>query len=734
MGFDKAKFLVRFVSEAREHIISLREGLLALEKRPDDTDSLNSVFRMAHTIKGASKMMKLTPISSVAHKLEDVMDALRQGKICLGQDLSDLLFRGVAEIDRMLDETSAGKEVAEISAEFCEKLEAAAKGESDHNEIALPPIPDPTPVPSPERREEAPPPAPAPPPSSSLETIRLRSDKLDELIKLMGEIISGHSRSKQRLSDIKKIERLAKQHAELISDVEHTEKEEILQIAKSLHLAMKKLAADFKEDVNIQGLLSGELQDKSLKMRMLPLSTIFDVFRMALRDFSKSSGKKVDFIIHGGETELDKKIIEKIGDSLIHLIRNCVDHGIEMPDERIKLGKPAVGKIVLSAGYEGGNAVIELSDDGSGIPVKKLREKALKKKISDEAAIADMADADIINMIFMPGFSSSDIITDVSGRGVGMDVVRKNIIEDLKGAIRITTKDGQGTGFHIRLPLTMAIIHVLFVRVSETTFAVPAHFISEIVRMPEDNLIQVMDKKALRLREQIVPILSLKDMLRLPHPAQKHSSDNNLLILIGALGNEKIGMMIDELLSEEDVVIKSLPALMKNIQAVSGVVISGKNELFNVLHIPKIIETAKETNARIKIQPENAQEPETEKQIRILIADDSVTTREIEKSILESYGYSVDIAGDGMEGLEMAKNLNYDLIITDAEMPRLDGFSLIRQLRNEQGYAHTPIILVTSLDKEEDKKRGIEAGANAYIVKGAFDQSALLDSVQHLAG
>ena len=729
MGFDKAKFLVRFVSEAREHIISLREGLLALEKHPDDTDSLNSVFRMAHTIKGASKMMKLTPISSVAHKLEDLMDALRQGKIHPGQDLSDLLFKGVAEIERMLDETDAGKEITEISAEFFEKLEAAAKGESDA----------PTPPPTPPRNGEG---SPVTPPSLSgkgvgglgtLETIRLRSDKLDELIKLMGEIISGNSRIKQRLSDIKKIERLAKRHAELISDVEHAEKEEILQTARALHLGIKKLAADFKEDVNIQGLLSGELQDKSLKMRMIPLSMIFDAFRMAVRDFSKSSGKKVDFMIQGGETELDKKIIEKIGDSLVHLIRNCVDHGIEMPRDRINIGKPPVGKVVLSAGYEGGNVIIELSDDGAGIPVKKLKEKALKKKISDEISIAAMSDADIINMIFMPGFSSSDIVTDVSGRGVGMDVVRKNIIEDLKGSIRITTKEGEGTGFHIRLPLTMAIIHVLFVRVSETTFAVPAHFISEIVRVSEDNLIRIMDKKALRLREQIIPILSLKDILKIPQPTPP-GSDNNMLILIGALGNEKIGMMIDELLSEEDVVIKSLPALMKNIQAVSGVVISGKNEMFNVLHIPKIIETAKESTARINIQPENTENAETEKQLRILIADDSVTTREIEKSILESYGYSVDIAADGMEGLEMAKNFNYDLVITDAEMPRMDGFSLIRQLRNEQGYAHTPIILVTSLDKEEDKKRGIAAGANAYIVKGSFDQSALIDSVQHLAG
>ncbi len=741
MGFDKAKFLLRVVSESKDHVLKLREGLLTLEKHPEDEDTLNSVFRLAHTIKGASKMMKLSAISELSHKFEDVMDALRQKKIRHGKALSDMLFKGVAEIEKMLDIISAGNENPEIPTEICDCLEKIAKGELIEESVSLPEAPLDPKIPVPIAPQPSTVPSASvqssPPlnPQSSFETIRLRADKLDELIKLMGEIVSGHSRSKQRLNDMKHIERLMRRHSEMMSDIGDKFKEEMLQTAKSLHIALKKLLSDFREDANIQSLLTADLQDRSLKLRMIPLSTIFDTFRMTVRDLSYSSGKEADLIIEGGETELDKKIIEKMGDSLMHMIRNAIVHGIETPKERIRIGKPGIGIIRLSARYEGGNVVIELSDDGAGIPVSRLREIALRKKIFDETEIAAISDTDIINLIFKPGFSSSDIITDLSGRGVGMDVVKKNIIEDLKGAIRIRTDAGQGTCFHIRLPLTIAIIRVLFIRVSDTTFAVPAHFIHEIIRVSENDLIRITDKQAVKLRDQIIPMICVRDLLNLPGVRDSISkSRSSMLVLIATIGDEKLGMVIDDLLNEEDVVVKPLPLLMKNLQWVSGVVISGKDELFNVLHIPKIIESAKETKTRPMIRDSVEKTAEETKAVHILVADDSVTTRDIEKSILESYGYTVTVAGDGMEALEKAKDFRYDLVITDVEMPRLDGFSLTEKLRAEDAYKHTPIILVTSLDKEEDKKRGITVGADAYIIKGSFDQSALLESVQHLLG
>jgi chemotaxis protein histidine kinase CheA len=787
VAFDKSKFLNRFIDEAREHITKLNDGLLGLEKNPGDADTLNGVFRSAHTIKGSSRMMKLIPISEVAHKLEDALDALRQNKIEHSKTLSDLFLKGVDTIERMLDQIASGDELSDVPSDLCDELEKAAQGhlsqaaaephqapESQNTKKISAGPPPPAETPQSEdrndpkeslKRQEIQPAETPPllfekplekrkpdiesdplPPGKNTdrrfkppETIRISAEKLDELIKLMGEIVSGHSRSKQRLLDIKEVEKLAKKNADLILLLENEtiqsgrQKEDLIQTTRNLFADLKKLATVFKEELNVQGLLTSDLQDKSLKMRMMPLSTIFDSFPRTVRDIVRGAGKEVDFIIEGGETELDKKMIEKIGAPLLHMLRNCIDHGIEKPDERIRAGKSAAGTIRLAAGYEGENVVIRLSDDGAGIPLEKLRDKAIKKKIFDKAEAENLPDAEVINLIFIPGFSSSDIVTDLSGRGVGMDVVKKDLIEDLKGAVQIETRQGKGTCFHIRLPLTMAIIHVLFIRVSGMTFAIPANFIEEIIRATQDQIIHVMDKKAVRVRDQIIPVVRLDDILKLPFQHQSGAGDDagEMLALIASMGSEKLGLIIDALLDEDDMVIKPLPSHMRNIELVSGCIISGTNEIFNVLHIPRIIQGAKDVRMRRTVE---TAAPEDREPIHILVVDDSLSTREIEKSILESYGYQVTLAGDGRDGFDQAMKFKYDLIITDVEMPNMDGFSLTEKLREEEGYRNTPIILVTSLDKEEDKKRGIRVGADAYIVKGDFEQSALIDTVRNLAG
>jgi len=410
------------------------------------------------------------------------------------------------------------------------------------------------------------------------------------------------------------------------------------------------------------------------------------------------------------------------------MIRNCIDHGIESPEERRKAGKPETGLIRLSAAYEGENVIIRISDDGAGIPVNKIREKALKKKLFTHAEMETVPESEIISLIFLPGFSSTDIVTDISGRGVGMDVVKKNVIEDLKGGIQTETAPGKGTVFHIRLPLTMAVIHVLFIRVEQMTFAVPANYIDEIIRIHPAKVIKVTERMAVRLREQIIPIVPLRDILSLP-ARKADQMDTEYLILITSLGSEKLGVIIDALIDEEDMVIKPLPAHMRHIPFVSGCIISGGNEIFNVLHLPRIIESAREIRVGRRPDAKPAAKPR-----HILVVDDSLSTREIEKSILESYGYTVSLAQNGTEAFEKAGKNHYDLIITDVEMPELDGFSLTKKLRTEEQYKDIPIILVTSLDKEEDKKKGILSGADAYIVKGDFEQSALLDTVRSLLG
>jgi len=764
MAFDQSKFLARFIEDAREHINEIYEGLFSLEKNPEDEETLNSIFRSAHTIKGTSRMMKLPIISEVAHKVEDVLSSLREKKIQHSKDLSDLLIRGTDAINDMIEKVAAGNEISMVYEELCETLENAASGEylgeapipkkskssesetehkttsaletektqkdSEEKEMTLSGQPASV---EPLRATQKTAPETKKPKIS--ETIRITADKLDGLINLVGEMLSNHYRFKQRLFDIRDAERLAKKSEELLSSFENGNGSsgdnniEIIHTYQSLQNTLRHLSLNFKDDFNMQELLTGELQESALKMRMLPLSVVFNALQRTARDISNSFGKEIDFIIEGGETELDKKMIENIGDPLIHMIRNSIDHGIENPEERLEVGKAEKGVVKLSAYYEGSNVLIELSDDGRGISLEKIKEKAIQKKMFDKDTLNIMPESQVIDLIFYPGFSTSPIITDISGRGVGMDVVRKNIIEDLKGSIQVETQERRGTTFYIRLPLTLAIMRVLLVVVSDLTYAIPSNYVKEVLVMPKEEVINVLDKRAIRLREEIVPISNLIDLLKLPDKDPVNHKE--LSIILTHVGDEKLGLVVDSLIDEEDMVIKPLPSHMKSDSLVSGVVITGDNVVVNVLNIPGIRNAAKEKKdvERFKIK-----EGEEKKEINVLVVDDSITTREMEKSILEAYGYTVNLAGDGMEALEKVKELEYDLIVTDIEMPRMDGFSLTRELRKDDDYKDTPIIIVTSREKEEDKRRGIEVGADAYIIKGTFDQSNLLNTVQNLVG
>ncbi|MDA8165948.1 MAG: hybrid sensor histidine kinase/response regulator [Desulfobacteraceae bacterium] len=755
MALDLAKFLARFVEEARDHVNRLNEGLVRLDQQPDDAETINAIFRSAHTIKGSARMMKLTPIAEVAHKLEDALGALREQKIGFSKELADLLFKGVDCIAAMVEKVAAGADPAGETGPLCEELARAAAGVLPAGAPApsqeAPPGPAPAAVPeaasAPAGSQTAPPPkaapsAPAgpaaPPPlkterpekKARVESIRVSADRLDELIRLMGEIVSHQNRLKRRLADIREVERTARKGRDLAAGLQaggggpEGRGAELASAAGELQAGLKQLAASMRDDANLQELLTAELQEKALMLRMVPLATVFDTFPRMVRDEARALGKEVALAVEGGEIGLDKKMIEKIGDPLVHMLRNAVDHGMEAPAVRREAGKPERGTIRLAACYDAGSVLIELSDDGGGIRLDKLKEKALQKKMHTEGELAAMTEPELLDLIFQPGFSTSPIITDLSGRGVGMDVVRRNIVEELKGSIKIETRPGKGTSFFIRLPMTLAVMRVLLIQTGGTTFAVTTHYVTEVLRVRTKEIIDVLAKKAIRLREELIPVADLDTLLGLPSRGGRRQ---DLLLLIVRVGGEKLGLIVEALLDEEDMVIKSLPAHMKNVSLVSGVTISGRNEVINILHVPELMRVAGDMK---ETMPERGRAAAA----RILVVDDSVNTREIEKSILEAYGYVVELAGDGQEALERTREARYDLVVTDVEMPRLDGFSLTERLRREEGYRETPIIIVTSREKEEDKRRGIQVGANAYIVKGSFDQTNLLETVQNLVG
>jgi two-component system chemotaxis sensor kinase CheA len=364
----------------------------------------------------------------------------------------------------------------------------------------------------------------------------------------------------------------------------------------------------------------------------------------------------------------------------------------------------------------------------------------LRKEFISEEEAASLNDQEVVDLIFRPGFSTSAIITDISGRGVGMDVVFQSIVDELQGEVTVETRLGKGTSFSLRLPLSLAVMRVLLVEVNGLAYGFTAQYVDELIRVPHEEMLTVVERHAVIIRNEFVPVVALADLLHVPERLRKDTGsqagtvDQGMLLVVVRVRNEKLALAVDDLLDERDMVIKPLPEHMRRLTMVSGIVITGRNELVSVLHAPALLELARKARG-VATRTEAARHVGAEgTAYNILVVDDSLNTREIEKDVLEAWGYHVTLAEDGMDGLKQARAGTFDAILTDVEMPRMDGFTLTSMLRQEEKYRDTPIVIITSREKEEDKRRGIQVGADAYIVKGDFDQSSLVDTLRSLLG
>ena len=549
MAFDQAKFLARFVEEAREHCSRISDGLLDLERSSSDAETLNSLFRSAHTIKGSSRMMKLLAITELAHHMEDVLDAVRGGRISLAPSLADILFRAVDALSAMLERVAGGELLGEAPGALCAELTAAATASaapeaspvasdgsdgsdnSDNSDKEVAPLPQGAAAAAslPDDTRSAQPAGKV----QQMDYLRINAAKLDDLIRLMGEIVSEHGRARRHVLRLREIERLTERFMARLAETSASLEGDagLAAAGTALHQSLRQAVRSMTDASLLQDHLVGDLQETSLTLRMLPLSTVFDTLRRTVRDLAREHGKDMDFVVNGGETELDRKIIERIGDPLIHMIRNSLDHGLESPEEREAAGKPPRGTITLSAFYDGGCVTIALSDDGKGMSYERIREKALAKRLYDADTLSRMSRSEITNLIFLPGFSTSPIITDLSGRGVGMDVVRKNIVDDLKGAIIIETQEGRGTTFFLRLPLNLAVFPLFLVSAGGFACALPATSIAEMLSVRTDEIIEIVNKRAIRLREQIIPVEDLAAILGLPRKTEADTEERLLVII-----------------------------------------------------------------------------------------------------------------------------------------------------------------------------------------------------------
>ncbi|MBF0417144.1 MAG: response regulator [Magnetococcales bacterium] len=449
-------------------------------------------------------------------------------------------------------------------------------------------------------------------------------------------------------------------------------------------------------------------------------------------------GKQAICQTRGAEIELDRRIIDKLSDPLIHVIRNAIDHGLETPDIRLAAGKPSQGRLTLSARQESGQVEIEIHDDGVGISLERIRAKALRMGLLSEEKLATLSERETLELIFLPGFSTTTFVTDLSGRGVGMDVVRQTVREELRGAIEMETVLGAGTTLRLRVPFSLAMMRVLLVEVGGEHFGFTARHVSAIRRLPASSVLSLGDRNMVILGNEFVPLVCLERLLDLPEGGQssllrRMEAEERFgkLLVVLAIGDEKLALEVDSLVDEHDMVIHPMPALLKTIPLVSGLVVTGENALVSVLHAPGLLERAKRQRggpvASLSGRHELAHD-------RVLVVDDSLNTREIEKDMLEACGFRVTLAEDGLDGLRHALEGAFDAVLTDVEMPGMDGFSLTERLRREEAYRDKPIIILTSRDREEDRQRGMRAGADAYIVKGDFSQGNLVDTLRTLLG
>jgi two-component system chemotaxis sensor kinase CheA len=731
-----------FKAETEDHLITLENGLVKLEKDPANFELARSLNREVHTLKGAARVFGFSGIQEVAHRIEDIFERVASKSAAFTFFMAERIFKGLDTIRTILEKIAQEQEIEVDVTDLCRELEACLAANQDGTGT--------TSEPSEGEKKQGQVPSPVSegpsPPAQRDEYIRVPLSRVDKLLYLVGEVVIHRMKSSAKVTQAKRLSKLSREVQKSIASLSEAMKKDrspqnaemtkwvsqcAAQIQKLREHTLRLYDQVSMESFHLDPIVD-ELQARIKEVKMLPLSTIFEGFPRMVRDIASKQRKEVNLVISGEETELDKKVMEGIKTSLIHLLRNCIDHGIEEPDMRMTLGKPRDGTIKVSASHDGDNVVITVEDDGRGMDIDQIKQIALKKRVVSIDDLEGMTDREVFNLVFVNGYSTSPIVTDVSGRGIGLDIVKRDITH-LKGRVILDTQKNSGTKFTLVLPLTIAIIHVLLTKVQDMLFAFPMSSIREIVKVNMEDLSTVGGRMAFSFRDQSTPLVKLSDVLGLPRSREEgeKAKEATPVVIVSSL-DRRVGFMIDGIVGEEEVFVKSLGKHLGKVRNVSGAMVMATGEVAVVLDIEDLM-----AHSALSLQPVNGKKrvpTEKQKEKRILVVEDAFSTRELEKSILETHGYVVDTAVDGLDALERITGNKYDLILSDIEMPRMDGFELCRTLKKNEGYRDIPFVIVTGLQKEEDKRQGIEVGAAAYIVKSAFEQANLLDTIERLVG
>lgn len=711
-----------FKAESAEHLQSLEAGLLRLEKEPENKSTLETAFRDAHSLKGAARMVGVTGVEKISHRVEDMLGKAVKGTNPSSPEFMDRIYKALDSVKKLVHAAVTG-EAADVDVSRVLGLLDGVADEGEATKTA-PPTSSPDEV-SKTTFEDY-----------RIDTIRVETKKLDDLMAHTGELAVMKTRTARVLSQVEEITALceaAVKGKSLVYDVAGNSglgMEKIKTLVPKLTALRDALFEDNSRLEYIAGALDGGIRD----IRLIPFSALFNLFPRMARDLAKERAKIVELEIIGGDVKADKRFIEEMKDPIMHLIRNSIDHGIERPDERELAGKPRAGKIRLSAHRTDANIVVAVADDGRGLDIPAIKKTALKKRMVSEKELETMPPREIENLVFAHGFSTSAFVTDVSGRGIGLDVVRSNV-EALKGSVQVEFTPGAACVFRVKLPVTLTTARVLLVSATGRSYAIPMEFVDASIRVMSADIFTLEGKSAIAMENKnVVWVANLADVLGLSMKKEGSENANNATpwrpCVILAVGADKFGLFVDDLLDEQEVVLKPKGGILKRIRNVADSTILADGEICAVLNPNDMLRTIRKQSATA-VSP-SAEKKGEERKLSILLVEDSITTRTQEKRILEGAGYEVVTAVNGLDALEKLAMRGFDAVVSDIMMPEMDGLALTTSIRRDKNNKDLPVILVTTLASYEDKKRGLEAGANAYIPKPSFDQKILLETLERL--
>ncbi len=782
---DKSKLMQRlmatFLEELDEHVRTLNQDLLALEKQPAGDQrgqGLKALFRTAHSLKGAARSVNARVIEEACHRLEEILTAVRDGHLAFDPDLFALLFNTADALEEAgmrlreqqdLSEAPLAGLLPRLDKAVKPRPAAAGPAAQAAEDMPRPAPPEAAPAPA------APPPTPpqvqaaemVPEPAAAAGSVRVPAEKLDTFLARIGELLVARKRVEYRVGQAAALgERVKAWRAEwgrvdraitrLLAPEEDSPNgrdaglgggtavrslprraAQVLRQAgeflQNLEKDLERLADKMAGDTRLLEQTAVLLDEEVRRVRMLPFAEACQGLDRTARDLARAAGKEVHLTIEGGSVELDRSVLEGLKDPLRHLVRNAVDHGAEPPEERRAAGKPSAARVTIAAALRGAQVEVVVRDDGRGLDREALREQAHRRHL---AAPAD--EGELARLIFLPGLSTSRIITDVSGRGVGLDVV-KSRVEALHGTVEVASEPGRGTRFTLTVPLTLTTLRAVLVTAAGQTFAFVGTNVQRLVRAAPAEIRSVAGREMLPLGGPPLPLASLAGVLGLrggpdasaaPPGGSDGKKETRLPVVIVAAGERRMAFAVDEFLDEREIVVKSLGARVRRLRHVSAATLLPSGKIALVLSAAHLVRSALGRAAAVLRPDAGEAAPPAPK--RLLVVDDSVTTRTLEKSILEAAGYEVLTAVDGRAAWQALQEKDFDLVVSDVDMPQMDGFALTEAVRASPRLKELPVVLVTARENDQDRTRGVEAGADAYLVKSGFDQKNLLDTIAQL--